>query len=270
MSKDVIGKEEMYRDEMRQEEMSQVATNNKESNNDEQRQAYYPQTGVAVTCRSFAEYVAMFALEDAELRRGPVLDAAGGASSFAAEARARGIRAAAADPRYALSPAELYEQSVEEIAASTAKIEKLKEAFDWTFYGSVEAHRANRERSLEAFRANYDGPEGRSTYRAAALPALPFDDESFALVLCSHFLFLYEEQFSYDFHRAAVKELYRLVAPGGELRIYPLHSLRFAQYERLDELLAELEAMGAVAETLPSRLPFIPGSTRLLRVGKPR
>ena len=252
-------------------------------------QQYYPQEGVAVTCRSFREYEAMFALEEAHLARGAVLDVAGGASSFAAEAAVRGYEAFAADPRYAKTADDLYRESAEEIAVSTAKLERLKERFDWSFYGSPEEHRANREASLERFIAHYRSEAERNSspgraldgaldrgerrfraYTAAALPKLPFPDETFALVLCSHFLFLYEEQFPFEFHRDALLELYRVLKPGGEVRVYPLYSLRFEKYARLDELIRSLvEGQGATAEFLPSRLPFLPGSAELLRIAKP-
>jgi SAM-dependent methyltransferase len=233
-----------------------------------EKEAFYPQAGVAVTCRSFREYEAMFSLEESALRLGPILDVAGGASSFTAEANARGLSCTAADPRYALTPDALYAQSSEEIEVSTAKLAKLQDRYDWSYYGSLEAHRANREASLSRFIEHYRGEGAHNTYAAASLPDMPFADESFGLVLCSHFLFLYEEQFPLRFHIDAVKELYRVVRPGGEARIYPLHSFQFAKYPGLGELVEALEREGAIVEELPSKLPFIPGSGTLLRVAK--
>ncbi|WP_199622131.1 methyltransferase domain-containing protein [Paenibacillus alkalitolerans] len=240
----------------------------------EQSLPFYPQEGVAVTCRSFREYAAMFSLDETELREGgPVLDAAAGASSFAAELRARGIEANAADPRYAISPDALYEESLEEIGVSTAKLARLKDRFDWTFYGGIDAHRANREQSLERFIADYRALRERgdeSIYVPASLPNLPFSDGTFSLVLCSHFLFLYEEQFDASFHLEAVRELYRVVRPGGELRIYPICNLRFERYSAMPSIIEDAAARGARVETVRSHLPFIPGSSELLRMAKPR
>ncbi|WP_309120154.1 methyltransferase domain-containing protein [Paenibacillus sp.] len=234
-----------------------------------EKEAFYPQIGVAVTCRSFREYEAMFALEDDAPFRGPTLDVAGGASSFAAEARRRGARVVSADPRYAKTAEALYAESAEEIAASTAKLERARERFDWTFYGSPEAHRENREASLERFIADYRAEAGSGAYTAASLPRLPFEDGAFALTLCSHFLFLYEEQFGTEFHRDALRELYRVTRPGGEVRIYPLYTLKHERYPGLDDIVREFEAAGADVRLPPSRLTFIPGSTRLLLIRKP-
>ncbi len=251
--------------------MSRDAGKKQEQENYGEKEAFYPQTGVAVTCRSFREYEAMFALDDGALAGGPTLDVAGGASSFAAEARARGARVVSADPRYAKSAAALYAESLEEIASSTAKLERAKDRFDWTYYGSIEAHRANRERSLERFVADYraETEAGSAAYVSAALPKLPFDDGTFALTLCSHFLFLYEEQFTHEFHRDALLELYRVARPGGEVRVYPLYTLRHERYPGLDDLIREFESAGAAVRLLPSRLPFISGSTELLAICKP-
>ncbi|MGU3470569.1 hypothetical protein ACLBWT_05325 [Paenibacillus sp. D51F] len=58
----------------------------------------YGQQGVAVTCRSLEEYMAMFGLSEEDLAVGEIADVAGGASSFAADAAAPGYRAAAFDP----------------------------------------------------------------------------------------------------------------------------------------------------------------------------
>ena len=62
----------------------------------------YEQIGVAVTCRSFEEYVRMFDLRENELERA-MLDIAGG-SVFLYGGRdcTRDLDAYAADPRYAL------------------------------------------------------------------------------------------------------------------------------------------------------------------------
>lgn len=240
---------------------------------------HYPQTGVAVTCRSYREYEAMFMLDEETLRRGRVLDVAAGASSFAAEAKAKGMDVTAADPRYAQPPESLLPDTAEEIAVSTAKLARLQDRFDWTFYGSLSLHRAIREQSMERFAADYRAdfaeasraggqPGIRRAYVPALLPALPFADASFSLVLCSHFLFLYEEQFSPGFHRDAVLEMYRLLKPGGELRIYPLQTLRFTASSVLEDAWRALHTAGAAVERLPTGLPFIPGSTHLLRAVK--
>lgn len=228
--------------------------------------AKYEQVGVAMTCRGYDEYVRMFDLNEADLAEGPILDVAAGGSSFTAEAKARGFSAFAADPRYGTDVSQWIAEAREEIGMSTAKLDKLKEHFDWSYYGSLEKHREGREASLRKFEADVAGAAGQSSYIYGKLPELPFEDGRFSLVLCSHFLFLYAEQFGLEFHKQAVAELMRVTAKGGQIRIYPLRALNWKPFEGFEELADSIEARGANVQLLPSRLPFIPGSNEFLRI----
>jgi hypothetical protein len=228
----------------------------------------YEQIGVAMTCRSFAEYRQMFDLSESVLAKGAILDVAAGASSFTAEANALGYKAVAADPLYTLGPEQIQSHGLQEIQQSTEKIAKVADRFIWDYYGSLDNHRMNRERSLKIFTADYERFAQSDRYLYGKLPELPFSDDSFSLVLCSHFLFLYAEQFGYDFHKRAVNELIRVCGKGGEVQIYPLLSLQWKSYEHLERLMSELSEMGVGLDMCESRLPFIPGSTKLLRISK--
>ncbi|MFF2481557.1 class I SAM-dependent methyltransferase [Paenibacillus sp. NPDC058071] len=227
---------------------------------------HYEQIGVAMTCRGFNEYVRMFDLNETLLSRGSVLDVAGGASSFTAELCGRGADAYAVDPRYSKNANEWIREATEEITVSTAKIDKLKGTFDWSYYGNVKLHRAGREESLRRFVSHLSEEEGKQRYIAGGLPQLPFADGTFSLALCSHFLFLYAEQFGFEFHKQSVLELMRVCKPGGEVRIYPLLSLNWERYERLDELLIAIREAGGEPEICQSNLPFIPGSDHYLKI----
>jgi SAM-dependent methyltransferase len=229
---------------------------------------YYEQQGVAMTCRGFDEYVRMFSLTLEDLNKGELLDAAAGASSFTAEANRRGIRSHAADPRYALAPDDVHADAALEIETSTAKLAELSGRMDFSYYGSLENHRAMREASLALFSKDFASADKEERYSPGALPDLPFETGRFGLVLCSHFLFLYAEQFGYEFHLQAVRELLRVCRPGGQVRIYPLVSLRYEPYSGMEQLMADLQGDGISAERMISGLPFIPGSTELLKLSK--
>ncbi|WP_170318209.1 methylase [Paenibacillus thalictri] len=228
----------------------------------------YEQVGVAMTCRSFAEYERMFDLDEELLSRGPILDVAAGASSFTAEARSKGYEAMAVDPQYALTRDELYANGREEIEVSTAKLAKLQHQYDWSFYGNIDLHKQGRLRSLETFIADFNSVNGEKVYRNGRLPHLPLEESRYALILCSHFLFLYHHQFNYEFHRDAVLGLLGLCRPGGEIRLYPVFTLSWVAYPCMERLLADLHQAGAETAFLPSKLPFIPGSGELLQVVK--
>jgi len=233
-----------------------------------QENKFYEQIGVAMTSRSYEEYVRMFSLEGGLPAGRRVLDVAGGASSFTAEAQMKGVLAQAADPLYAMSSEEIERHGRDEIEVVAAKMDQLRNVYNWAYYGSVERHKAGRVTSLEQFLAHYRGGRAGQTYSAAALPNLPYEDGRFDDVLCSHFLFLYEQQFDYEFHAAAVRELLRVCKPGGVVRVYPLLNFRTEEYGCLDDLLALLRDAGAEAERKPSQLPFLPNSQFYLYIRK--
>ncbi|MFD2613261.1 class I SAM-dependent methyltransferase [Paenibacillus gansuensis] len=226
----------------------------------------YEQAGYAMTCRSYDEYVRMFDLDESALQGADVLDIAAGASSFTAEACQRGVRSVAADPLYGGTAQELVLRGREEIKVSTAKIERTAGQFDWTFYGNPSMHKDRRELALERFADDFQHRPDR--YIAASLPTLPFEDESFDLVLCSHFLFLYGTQLDAEFHRQALKELLRVCRRGGDLKIYPLVNLLFQPYPDLGIVLQEVNRDGVSVQQRMSRLPFIPGSDQYLCISK--
>jgi len=226
----------------------------------------YPQTGVASTCRSIEEYCAMFSMDASEIE-GPVLDVAGGASSFTASLRQRGIDAVAADPFYGGLTEEVIAAGFKEIGTSSEKIANMASVYDWSYYGSPEEHRRLRERSMELFAEDVRREDFESRYFPASLPNLPFEDGAFSMVFCSHFLFLYGEAFDLAFHAASVKELLRVLKPGGLLRIYPLITLKWEPYPYLADLIAEAKRY-ASPELAPSGLPFVPVKSPVLTLKK--
>ncbi len=233
-------------------------------------QPRYEQAGTAMTCRSYAEYAAMFDLvEDSAALQGPVLDVAGGASSFTAQLCDAGVDAVAADPRYALPPEQMLREAEEEIRTSTAKLEAVQEHFEWSYYGTLQHHERMRQESLKRFIRHYRFAARTEVYLPASLPNLPFADNRFALVVCSHFLFLYGDPFTVEFHEQALRELIRVCRSGGEVHVYPLISLpHFHAYPGLDELLERLLQDEVEVSRVRSRLPFILGSETQLVLRK--
>lgn len=90
---------------------------------------------------------------------------------------------------------------------------------------------------------------------AAALPALPFADASFALTLSSYLLFAYPERFSQDDQLAALLELVRVTAPGGEVLVHPLHDAASRPSPRLPRLREALGRHGVRSELRTVRAP---------------
>lgn len=225
----------------------------------------YEQLGVAMTCRSFQEYLDMFDLPEANLARGRILDVAAGASSFVAEAAHLGYQAMAADPLYSLSPSAIFQRGIEEIREASGKLASLKHVYDWSYYGSLEAHERLRVASLERFVRDYEAV-GKTRYVNATLPNLPFEEGQFTTVLCSHFLFLYEAQFDFNFHLDAILNLARLLTTDGELRVYPTSGLNRKPYAELSRLQEALAKSGFYVDRVETPFRFLKSATTILCV----
>ncbi|MGW5574886.1 methyltransferase domain-containing protein [Nocardia thailandica] len=192
-------------------------------------------TEYIISARSLAEYRAIFELGERDLAGRRVLDCPGGASSFTAEASAAGARVTAADPIYALPPAELAARALPETDRGNSWAYAHAGRYRWDWYGSRARHARIRRTAAGRFAADVTGNPHR--YVAAALPALPFPDNDFDLVLSSHLLFSYADRLDADFHLAALTELARVSAR--EVRVYPLLDYTGAA---LDELVDGLRA----------------------------
>jgi hypothetical protein len=141
---------------------------------------------VAFFGRTLEEYLAMFAIAPDDLARGRVLDCPSGPDSFVAEACALGFDATGCDPMYALPPDELAERGRANVEACLAAIDAQR---DTLVFAEFERFRDAKRDALERFPADYRAHHGDGRYRAASLPALPFADRSFDLVLAANFLF---------------------------------------------------------------------------------
>ncbi|MBX9669951.1 MAG: class I SAM-dependent methyltransferase [Candidatus Obscuribacterales bacterium] len=205
--------------------------------------------------RDLAEYRDMFNLDQAELRGKRILDCAAGPSSFACEMYLSGFDVTACDPMYGGSLEELLaicDQDVQKVGQRQQKAARL-----FHDYALSSEFKNRKSSSRRQFLADYIEGKESGRYVRASLPQLPFADQSFDLVLCANFLFLYtplasggmliEDRFDFDFHKNAVLELMRVCR--GEARIYPIkgphHDEQHDYVERLfeDESMREFELM---------------------------
>jgi SAM-dependent methyltransferase len=157
----------------------------------------------------------MFDLTEQDLAGLSVLDCCAGGSSLAAETDGHVL---AVDPAYALGHAELATQLTASLAETDRIIEAHQEHFDWSWYGDPARRTDLRTVAAQRFLADLRERPGR--YVAGALPQLPFAGNSFDLVVCSHLLFTWSDQFGEDWHRRALRELVRVARR--EVRIFPL------------------------------------------------
>lgn len=214
--------------------------------------------------RSLEEYTRFFALDVPALRGRAVLDAAGGPSSFTAEACRRGVDAVAVDPLYAAGPAALGARVREDYAHMFAQM-RLKRSllkFGPAGFASLAAAESDRRAAAQRFLADFEAHHIHGRYVSAALPRLPFFDGAFDLVLCAHLLFTYARRFDYAWHLAACVELARVSA--GEVRIHPLCGLDGRRYPEMERLRRELQEQSIASRIVRVPYEFFTGTSTML------
>jgi hypothetical protein len=212
--------------------------------------------------RSFDEYSRMFSLTRDDLA-GRVVGCADGPACFNAEATQRGTRVVSCDPIYAFSASEIRSRIA---ATSQDIIEQTRQnqhEFVWTSIASPDKLLDVRLHAMELFLADYDVGRAEGRYVAAELPLLPFDDRSFDLAVCSHFLFLYSQQLGEAFHHTAIKELCRVAK---EVRIFPLLALGGIGSSYVSPIAHSLRQLGYTVSIERVPYEFQRGANKMMRI----
>jgi hypothetical protein len=213
--------------------------------------------------RSMEEYVAMFELSERELNS-RILGCADGPASFNAEMNAQGRRVVSVDPLYQFTGDEIRSRID---ATYPTMIEQLYENLDdyvWTRIPSPEALGELRMTCMRRFLADFSTGKREGRYLVGSLPQLPFADGSFDLALCAHFLFLYSDQLSAEFHCRAIQEMLRVAR---EARIFSLLALGGHPSPHLDVVCRELRNSNQDFEIKTVDYEFQRGGNQMLRIG---
>ena len=171
--------------------------------------------------RSYVEYVAMFNLTEADLKS-RILGCADGPAAFNAVMTQQGHSVVSVDPLYAFTAAEIRSRIASTYDVILDQVRQSQDDYVWTAIASVEELGQVRMQAMETFLTDYEIGKTEGRYRAENLPDLPFQLQQFDLALVSHFLFLYSEHLSYEFH---VRSLQTLLNVAQEVRIFPLLTL---------------------------------------------
>jgi hypothetical protein len=116
---------------------------------------------------------------------------------------------------------------------------------------------------METFLTDFEAGKQRGRYIDAELPNLPFDDSTFGLALCSHFLFLYSEQVPLEFHVAAFHEMIRVAT---EVRVFPLLALGGQRSPHVAPVSERLRADGYNVSIDQVPYEFQRGGNQMMRV----
>ena len=214
--------------------------------------------------RSFQEYVRMFALDDADLGR-RILGCADGPASFNRGLNEMGGRVTSVDPMYALGRKEVTERIDQVFPTVLEQTRKNEQQFVWTTIRSAEELGQIRMHAMTDFLADFERGRREGRYVAGALPCLPFRCGAFDLALCSHFLFLYSDRLSVQFHMASIAELLRVA---NEVRVFPLLDLSANKSPHVDAVVADARSTGYHAEMVRVDYEFQRGGNEMLRFSR--
>ncbi len=210
--------------------------------------------------RVFDEYVAMFALSDDDLKT-RILGCGDGPASFNAEATRQGYNVVSCDPLYAFSVDQIQARVHETYDLVIAKTQENAHQFVWDHFKDIQQLGETRMRAMRGFLNDFEVGKQAKRYIEASLPDLPFDDQAFDLALCSHFLFLYSDQLSLDFHIAAIREMCRVARA---IRVFPLHNLANEYSAHIEPLTQTLGPLGYRVERMDVPYEFQKGAHDML------
>jgi Methyltransferase domain len=212
--------------------------------------------------RTWTEYIKMFNLVPEDIVEEKILDCAAGASSFTAVMSKKGFDIKAVDIIYKETPDVLSVKCKEHLELLVDGLNSF-DHFVWSFFSDVEDLKKQRTKACREFIDDYRKYKGQR-YIDSDLTSLPFKDNSFSIVLCSHLLFIYDHRLDYDFHLNAITEMLRVSS--NELRIYPLVKNRGKKSEFVKQIMNDLTNFKV--EIVKVDYEFRKGGNEMLRIVK--
>ncbi len=212
--------------------------------------------------RNLTEYQQMLGLTIADLNR-QILGCSDGPASFNQEMKQLGNWVISIDPIYQFSGAQIRAQVEAAYTSIISQVRRQPEAYIWETFKNPDELGRSRLASMEQFLADYEQGKLEQRYQTASLPRLSFAPQQFDLCLCSHFLFLYPQQLSGQFHQASVQELLRVAR---EVRIFPIVTLDGQRSPHLDPIIEMTTQQGHRADIIHVNYEFQKGANQMLRL----
>jgi hypothetical protein len=214
--------------------------------------------------RSYDEYVSMFALSEADLGL-RLLGCGDGPAAFNSTVTKRGGDMISVDPIYHFSAEQISGRISETYETVLEQLQKNIGDYIWDLIPSVAELGKLRMSAMHAFLADFEAGKQEGRYLAGELPSLPFEHRTFDLALSSHFLFLYSDHLSAEFHLSALLEMLRVSA---EVRIFPLVTLDGRSSPHLPLVIRQLASLGFGAQTKRVAYQFQRGGNEMLVVNR--
>lgn len=214
--------------------------------------------------RSLDEYKKMFALSDNDLSK-RIIGVGDGPASFNAEMFSLGKSVISVDPLYMFQTEEIEKQFYSVVDSIISQVKATPDDWVWSNHKSPDHLKENRVSVLRSFMPDYEKGKFAGRYIVGELPTLCFEDGEFQLALCSHFLFLYSDHLTYEFHRESVLEMLRVAS---EVRIFPLLTLLLKMSPYVQPLIDELKSDGLIVSVEKVSYELQRGGNEMLRIQK--
>jgi hypothetical protein len=214
--------------------------------------------------RSGQEYLQMFNLYNIHENRS-FIDCGSGPSSFNAFMTQEGKRVVSVDPLYHSDAASIAERVKSSFDKVVEGIRQNKEFYLWERYKTIEELTDARLGAMQCFLDDYTKGREEGRYVASSLPAMPFEQNSFDLALCSHLLFLYSKHLTLQFHVDAIVEMIRVAK---EARIFPIVDLEGNVSVHLKDVIKQLKKMDLHTQIISVPYEFQRGANQCLIVRK--
>ncbi len=222
----------------------------------------YTLEGVVPWGRSLDEYRRIFALSKDDLSR-RIIGVGDGPASFNAEMAAQGKPVISVDPLYQFSDTQIRQRIDEVYHDVVDQLWPRLSEYVWNDFADPDDLGRYRMRTMTRFLDDYADGLAAGRYLVGELPVLDFADGQFDIALCSHFLFLYSDQLTLDFHIASIRELCRIA---GNVRIFPLTALNCERSPHVAPVCTQLHAQGYAVEIVSVNYEFQRGSTQMMRI----
>ncbi|HEX9063335.1 MAG TPA: SAM-dependent methyltransferase [Clostridia bacterium] len=212
--------------------------------------------------RLFEEYIDMFRLSSSDLDKN-ILGCGDGPASFNSTMTKKNKKVISIDPIYQLSKEAIEKRIEETYEIVLSQTSQNTDKFVWTKIKDVAELGNIRMKAMKEFLDDYNLGKAEKRYIFAELPTLPFKDLQFDLALSSHFLFLYTDNLSLDFHMKAIDEMLRV---SKEVRIFPILDVNAQKSPYVDKVIAKYNKEGYIAGEVKVNYEFQKGGNLMLRI----
>jgi hypothetical protein len=210
--------------------------------------------------RSYQEYVEMFSLTEADLNKS-ILGCADGPASFNYTMHRNDKKVISIDPIYQFSAKQIEERIATTYNDVINQTYQNQEKFVWTKIKNIEELGEIRMSAMKLFLSDFEKGIKEQRYIYAELPSLPFKNKQFDLILSSHFLFMYTQNLSLEFHIRSIEEILRV---SNEVRIFPIVDLNSTISGYLNKVVEEFSIQGYQIEIQKGDYEFQKGGNEML------